>query len=123
MLYKLPRAPVATGRAQLNRPDDEEKNRVTFCRRRGVLGMQTFRQGIPDRSKHCVSPSALAAALEKYNAKTSDTDSEDVDFAEDSLRKYKRARIEEATARLEGWPLAPEDKQKPDPIEADEEAY
>lgn len=127
MLYDLPAAPVPTGRSRLNHANYQEKmNRITLSYRRGVLGVQSFRQGIPDRSKHCVSPSALTAALEKHNATTSDADSDGNDSAKDTLRKYKRARIEEATARLEGWPLVSENdttEQKPAPTKADEDAY
>lgn len=53
--------------------------------RRRAFDTKRFSCDLPDRSKHNVSPSALTAALETHQA---------------TWRKYKRARIDEATERL-----------------------
>jgi hypothetical protein len=66
------------------------------------------RRDIPDRSKYSVSPCALSAALLKFSdVGFSDTDDDEREM-DDALRKYKRARIDETSARLKGGPLLPE---------------
>jgi hypothetical protein len=110
MLFDLPRKPASSDVAPIENASDDSRTATEgitsmFDARRAALD---FRRGIPDRSKHCVSPSALSAALLKFtDVRSSDTD-DDESGTDDALRNYKRARIDETSARLRGGPLLPE---------------
>jgi hypothetical protein len=61
--------------------------------------IRLFPREIPDPSKHSVSPSALTAALERYNEEV--TPYTQLETAiEQTLRKYKRAKFAETKAGL-----------------------
>lgn len=136
MLFDLPckLAPsdmTSTEKASVHSKTAVGGSNPTFWDRRNAMDV---RRGIPDRSKHNVSPSVLSAALQKFtDASSSDNDdTERGTVFEETLRKYKRARIDETTARLEGRSLLPEGgpssgsgikEEKPAPIKVDEESY
>ncbi|KAJ4382011.1 hypothetical protein N0V86_002337 [Didymella sp. IMI 355093] len=134
MLFDLPRKPASSDTAPIENASDDSKIAIEdiasmFNAGRAALG---FRRGIPDRSKHSVSPSALSAALLKFaDVRSSDTDDEESE-KDDALRNYKRARIDEASARLRGGPLLPEagpssesrtKEEKSASVQKDEDSY
>lgn len=105
MLFDLPRdtasfdLPSAMREFAVEAPAKESNKPITLSFRRRELGAKPGYHEIPHPSKHSVSPSALTAALEKYNeSKFPDIASEIT--TEDALRKYKRARIDETMARF-----------------------
>ena len=116
MLYEIPRDPAPSGLPSTDRapadsaPAEGSTNPVALSSRRRRLDTQTVRHEILDQSKHSISPSALAAALEECSdVVSSDTGDSDLKIAlEEALRRYKRARIDETTARLEGRSVLPE---------------
>ncbi|KAF9696925.1 hypothetical protein EKO04_004975 [Ascochyta lentis] len=92
MLYDKPRNTASTDLTIA----ESGRNHVPF----------SFRREIPHPSEHVVSPSALTAALERYSTDVS-LDIEK-DTVEETLYKYKRARIDETMARLPGRSMLPE---------------
>lgn len=140
MLYDLPRDPAPS-----DLPSDDMvsatsasagkgKDPVTLSSRRNALNVHIAHREVPNYSKHCVSPSALAAALREYKMVAS-PDSNDAELdtvADEKMRRYKRARIDETTARLQGRPVLPEagpsnmyrgKEEKSSHIKVDEDSY
>ncbi|KAF1933022.1 uncharacterized protein M421DRAFT_255126 [Didymella exigua CBS 183.55] len=112
MLFNLPRNPATTDPASIKTlsigsTTAFQRANPTFTARRAA---SDSRRRIPDRSKHSVSAPALSAALLKFtNIESSDEDDTDrVMTVNDALRRYKRARVDKTSARLEGRPLLPE---------------
>lgn len=91
----------------------------TFTARRAAVDS---RREVPDRTKHQLSSSALSAALLKFaNVKPTDTDDTERE-ADDALRAYKRARIDETSTRLEGRSLLSEEGPSTGPCNGVEES-
>lgn len=136
MLFDLPCKPAPSDMTSMEKASVRSNiavggSKSTFWDRHNATDV---RRGIPDRSKHNVSPSALSAALQKFtDASPSDNDDTGRGTVfEETLRKHKRARIDKTTARLEGRSLFPEagpssasriKEDKHAPIKVDEESY
>ncbi|KZM26973.1 uncharacterized protein EKO05_0004746 [Ascochyta rabiei] len=102
MLYEKPCNTTTTDLAIA----EPSSSSVPLSFRQRTPGTDIFRREIPHPSKHSVSPSALTAALERYSVNAS-PDTEQA-TAEETLRKYKRARIDETLVRLPGRAVLPE---------------
>ncbi|KAH6616880.1 hypothetical protein C7974DRAFT_53721 [Boeremia exigua] len=89
MLYDLPYDPALPALPSTRACTGEEGEKVTLAYRRGQLCVKTPRQQLPDRSKHCASPAALTAALERYSRSRSRHTP-----AEDAARSSKRVRFD-----------------------------
>ncbi|KAJ4343661.1 hypothetical protein N0V95_006600 [Ascochyta clinopodiicola] len=85
---------------------ESSRNSVPLSFRRRPLATDPFRHEIPHPSKHSVSPSALTTALERYTVGAFPDTKQPT--AEETLRKYKRARIDETLVRLSGRAVLPE---------------
>lgn len=110
MLFDLPHKPASAGAAPIENAADSstvDGSSTSPFDGRYRWSALSARRDIPDRSKHSVSPSALSAALLKFadigSPVTDDHESE----RDEAFRKYKRARIDETSARLKGGPLVP----------------
>ncbi|KAF2993399.1 hypothetical protein E8E13_001291 [Curvularia kusanoi] len=118
MYYDLPRvpAPAASTAFAASAIFQESTSPLMLSNRRNVLRARTGQREFPDPSKHCASPIALAAALEKYrNSTTSDSEDTETDTTyEESYRKYKRARFEDTAAWLEGRFTLPKAEVEPE---------
>ena len=125
MYYDFPRVPApATSTAFAASACFQESTQPAMqSYRRNVLRARPAHREVPDVSKQCVSSIKHAAAFTDYRdqaSSDSDDDTETVTMfntkmdraidtaKEASLHRYKRARFEDTTARLEGSVVLPE---------------
>lgn len=138
MYYDFPRVPApATSTPFAASPIFQESTQPTMLSyRRNVLRARPAQREVPDVSKQCVSPIALAAALSEYHDyASSDSDGTETDAMFDtkmdraidtaleaSLHRYKRAKVEDTAARLSGKSVLPEVDSEAAEVEYDSSA-
>lgn len=103
MLYNLPRKTAPVGLSF----NSQAPAKPAHAEQTVAPTSLSFRRKIPDESNHSVSPSELTAALERYNRTMRPSDESET-TAEEVMRKYKRARMDDALSRMPGTSFLPE---------------